>query len=61
MPTEYFFLVVFALLYFIKLERRFIEFYVFQYDSLPYLFSLFFWLRVTFPLVAPDRILSGTF
>ena len=38
------------------LSIGFIEFFVFDYDSLPYLLSLFFWSGVTFPLVALDKI-----
>ena len=39
-----------------SVKYRFIEFFVFDYDSLPYLLKLFFfWLRVTFPLVALDK------
>ena len=37
-------------------KHRFIKFFVYDYDSLPYLLSLFFWLGVPFPLVAPDKI-----
>ena len=37
-------------------KYRFIEFFVFDYESLPYLLSLFFWWRVTFPLAALDKI-----
>ena len=40
----------------LSVKYRFIEFFVFDYDSLPCLPSLFFWSGVTFPLVAPDKI-----
>ena len=39
-----------------NIEYRFIEFFVFDYDSLPYLLSLFIWLGDTFPLAALDKI-----
>ena len=39
-----------------SVKYRFIDFFVFNYDSLPYLLSLFFWWGVTFPLVALDKI-----
>ena len=39
---------------------RFIEFFVSDYDSLPYLLSLFFWSGGTFPLVALDKILMSS-
>ena len=42
-----------------SVKYRFIEFFVFDYDSLPYLLSLFFLSGVTFPLVALDRIQEG--
>ena len=38
-----------------SVNYRFIEFFVVDYGSLPYLLSLFFWLGVTFPLVATDK------
>ena len=38
-----------------SVKYRFIEFFVFDYDSLPYLLALFFLLGVTFPLVALDK------
>ena len=38
-----------------SVKCRFIEFFVFDYDSLPYLLSLFFWSGVVFPLVALDK------
>ena len=34
-----------------------IEFFVFDYDSLPYVLSLFFCSWETFPLVALDKII----
>ena len=40
-----------------SVKYRFIEFLVFDYGSLPYLFSLFLWSDVAFALVAPDKIL----
>ena len=39
-----------------SVKYRFIEFFVFDYDSLPYILALFFWLGVPFPLVALDKI-----
>ena len=39
-----------------SVKSRFIEFFVFDYDCIPYLLSLFFWFGVTFPLVALDKI-----
>ena len=39
-----------------KSKYRFIEFFLFNYGSLPYLLSLFFCMGVTFPLVALDEI-----
>ena len=39
----------------IAVKYRFIEFFVFDCDSLPYLFFVFWW-GVTFPLVALDKI-----
>ena len=39
-----------------SVKCRFIEFFVFDCDSLPYLLSLFFLSRVTFPLVAADKM-----
>ena len=38
---------------------RFIELFVFDYKSLPYLLSLFFWSAVTFLLVALDKTFVG--
>ena len=35
-----------------SVEYRFIEFFVFDFGSLPYLLSLFLWPVVTFPFVA---------
>ena len=40
----------------VKYRYRFTEFVVFDYGSFPYSLSLFFWLGVTFPLVALDKI-----
>ena len=40
-------------------KYRFIDFFVFDYSSLPYLLSLFFWLEVPFPLVALDKVLPN--
>ena len=40
-----------------RVTYRFIEFFVFDCCSLPYLFSLFYWLGVTFPLVALGNIM----
>ena len=37
-------------------KYRFIEFSVFDYNSLPYLLPLLFWSGVIFPLIAPDKI-----
>ena len=39
-----------------SVKYKFMEFFVYDYDSLPYLLSLFFWSGVTFPLVALDKI-----
>ena len=39
-----------------SVKYRLIEFFVFDYGSLPYIVSLFFWSGVTFPLVALDKI-----
>ena len=37
------------------MKYRFIELFFFDYGSVPYLLSLFFWLGVAFPLVALDK------
>ena len=39
-----------------SVKYRFIEFFVFDYGSLPYLLSLFLWLGVTFPVVSLDKM-----
>ena len=39
-----------------RVSLKLIEFFVFDYGSLPYLLSLFFWSEVTFPLDAIDKI-----
>ena len=39
-----------------SVKYRFIEFFVFDYGSHPYLLSVVFWSGVTFPLVALDKI-----
>ena len=39
-----------------SIKYRLIEFFVFDYDTLPDLLSLFFWSGVIFPLVALDKI-----
>ena len=36
-------------------KHRFIEFFVFDYGSLPYLLSLFSWMGATFPLIALNK------
>ena len=36
----------------------FVEFFLFDYSSLPYLFSLFFWSGVTSSLIAVDKMMS---
>ena len=41
-----------------SVKYSFIEFFVFGYDSLPYLLFVF-WSVVTFPLVALDKICQG--
>ena len=40
-----------------SVQCMFIEFFVFDHDSIPNLI-FFFWLGVTFPLVALDKIIS---
>ena len=42
-----------------SVKYRFIELLVLDYDSFPYLLFLFFWLGVTFPLVALDKTHKG--
>ena len=39
-----------------SVKYRFIEIFVFDYDSLPYLLSLFSWSGVTFPFAALHKI-----
>ena len=39
-----------------SVRYRFVEFFAFDSDSLPYLLCLCFWSGVTFPLVALDKM-----
>ena len=39
-----------------RFKYKFMEFFIFDYGSLPYILKLYFWLGVTFPLVALDKI-----
>ena len=43
-----------------SVKHKLIELFVFDYGSLPYLLSLVFWLGITFPLFALDRIISNS-